>query len=191
VKGRGIVDTAQTEHICCSVQTKQTKQMAVLRPAISRRKPDAKSAHFDEFVERLALAMEADGLPRIAGRVFALLLLSEDVLSLDHIAESIGASKASASVNTRLLEQRGLIERVSLQGDRRDYYRTVTHLFVRTMEQRLAKWQRFHAIVNDGIENLDVSPAVRGRLKNFENEYESVREVLTAALQRCQARRRR
>lgn len=165
--------------------------MSVLRPTIARRRPDSKTSQLDEFVERLAVAMEADGLPRIAGRVFALLLLSEDALSLDHISESIGASKASASVNTRLLEQRGLIERVSLQGDRRDYYRAVSNLFVRTMEQRLAKWQRFHAIVNDGIEQLDVSPAIRSRLKNFENEYESVREVLTAALQRCQMRRRK
>jgi DNA-binding transcriptional regulator GbsR (MarR family) len=135
--------------------------------------------------------MEADGLPRIAGRIFGLLLLSENALSLDTIAESIGASKASASVNTRLLEQRGLIERVSLQGDRRDYYRSVSNLFVRTMEQRLAKWQRFHEIVNDGIENLDVSPVIRARMKSFESEYEGVREVLTAALQRCLAKRAR
>jgi len=165
--------------------------MAVSRPAIARRKPDPKATAADEFVERMAVAMEADGLSRIAGRIFALLLLSEAAISLDVIAESTGASKASASVNTRVLEQRGLIERVSLQGDRRDYYRSVSNLFVRTMEQRLAKWQRFHEIMNDGIERLDVSPTIRGRLKNFETEYESVREVLTAALQRCQMRRPR
>ncbi len=166
--------------------------MPVLRPAIARRKPDPRtSAALDEFVERLAVAMETDGLPRIAGRIFALLLLSEQALSLDGIALSIGASKASASVNTRLLEQRGLIERVSHQGDRRDYYRSVSDLFVRTMEQRLARWQRFHEIVDEGIEGLDVAPVIRARLKNFKTEYESVREVLTAALQRCQLRRRR
>jgi DNA-binding transcriptional regulator GbsR (MarR family) len=165
--------------------------MPVLKPSNARRKSEAKASPPDEFVERLAVAMEADGLPRIAGRIFGLLLLSEDALSLDTIAESIGASKASASVNTRLLEQRGLIERMSLQGDRRDYYRSVSNLFVRTMEQRLAKWQRFHEIVNDGIENLDVSPVIRARMKSFENEYESVREVLTAALQRCLAKRPR
>jgi DNA-binding transcriptional regulator GbsR (MarR family) len=165
--------------------------MPVLRPAIARRKPENKASAPDEFVERLAVAMEADGLPRIAGRIFGLLLLSEQALSLDTISESIGASKASASVNTRLLEQRGLIERVSHQGDRRDYYRSVSNLFVRTMEQRLAKWQRFHEIVNDGIENLDVSPVIRARMKSFESEYEGVREVLTAALQRCLAKRAR
>jgi DNA-binding transcriptional regulator GbsR (MarR family) len=166
--------------------------MPALRPSIVRRKPDSRtSAALDEFVEKLALSLESDGLPRIAGRIFALLLLCEQAMSLDAIALSIGASKASASVNTRLLEQRGLIERVSHQGDRRDYYRSVPDLFVRTMEQRLARWQRFHEIVEDGIEDLEVSPAIRARLRNFKTEYESVREVMTAALQRCQLRKHR
>lgn len=165
--------------------------MSVVKLNSARRKSEAKSSPPDEFVERIAVAMEADGLPRIAGRIFGLLLLSEEVLSLDSITEAIGASKASASVNTRLLEQRGLIERVSLQGDRRDYYRSVSNLFVRTMEQRLAKWQRFHGIINDGLESLELSPVIRARMKNFESEYEGVREVLTAALQRCLAKRQR
>jgi DNA-binding transcriptional regulator GbsR (MarR family) len=166
--------------------------MPALKPSTARRKPDSRpSAGLDEFVERLALSLESDGLPRIAGRIFALLLLCEQAMSLDAITASIGASKGSASVNTRLLEQRGLIERVSHQGDRRDYYRSVPDLFVRTMEQRLARWQRFHEIVDDGIEDLEVSPAIRARLRNFKMEYESVKEVLTAALQRCQHRKHR
>jgi DNA-binding transcriptional regulator GbsR (MarR family) len=165
--------------------------MSVSKPAIARRKPDTRTSATDEFVERLAVAMEADGLPRIAGRIFGLLLLSEEPLSLDTIAERIGASKASASVNTRLLEHRGLIEQIGLPGDRRDYYQSVSNLFVRTMEQRLAKWERFHAIMNDGIEKLDVSSPIRSRMKNFESEYASVHEVLKAALLRCQARRQR
>jgi Predicted transcriptional regulators len=166
--------------------------MPALRPLPVRRKPDSRtSAALDEFVERLALSLESDGLPRIAGRIFALLLLTEQAVSLDAIALSTGASKASASVNTRLLEQRGLIERVSHQGDRKDYYRSVPDLFVRTMEQRLARWQRFHEIVDDGIEGLEVSPVIRARLRNFKTEYESVKEVLTAALERCQHRKHR
>ncbi|HUQ46907.1 MAG TPA: MarR family transcriptional regulator [Gemmatimonadaceae bacterium] len=165
--------------------------MPVLKPAIARRKPDAKTSPADEFVERLAVSMEAEGLPRIAGRIFGLLLLSEEPLSLDAIAERLGASKASASVNTRLLEHRGLIEQIGLPGDRRDYYQSVSNLFVRTMEQRLAKWERFHSIMNDGIAQLEVSPVIRSRMKNFENEFASVHEVLKAALLKCQARRHR
>jgi Predicted transcriptional regulators len=144
-----------------------------------------------EFVERLAVAHEGDGLPRIAGRIFGLLLLCEREMSLDEITEELGASKGSASVNTRLLEQRGFIERVSKPGDRRDYYRIMPDLFERTMEQRLTRWHRFHEIVSYGLAELDLSPTVRNRLMDFETAYENVRDVIEAALGKWHARRKR
>lgn len=144
-----------------------------------------------EFVERLAVAHEGDGLPRIAGRIFGLLLLCEREMSLDEITEELGASKGSASVNTRLLEQRGFIERVSKPGDRRDYYRIMPDLFERTMEQRLTRWHRFHEIVSYGLVELDLSPTVRNRLMDFETAYENVRDVIEAALGKWHARRKR
>ncbi len=144
-----------------------------------------------DFIERLAVAHEADGLPRIAGRIFGLLLISERELSLDEITEELGASKGSASVNTRLLEQRGFIERVSRRGDRRDYYRIMPDLFERTMEQRLARWHRFHEIVSYGLSELDLSFTVRNRLMDFETAYENVRDVIETALAKWHIRRKR
>ena len=49
------------------------------------------------FTDRLAMLFEHDGQPPIAGRIFGLLLLSDEALSLDELAESLGVSKASAS----------------------------------------------------------------------------------------------
>ena len=144
-----------------------------------------------EFVERLAVAHEGDGLPRIAGRIFGLLLIVERELSLDEITRELGASKGSASVNTRLLEQRGFIERLSRPGDRRDYYLIMPDLFERTMEQRLAKWHRLHEVVDYGLNELDLSPEVRNRLLDFETAYENVREVIETALAKWRARRKR
>ena len=144
-----------------------------------------------EFVERLAVAHEADNLPRIAGRIFGLLLICEREMSLDELAKELGASKGSASVNTRLLEQRGFVERVSRPADRRDYYRIMPDLFERTMEQRLARWYRFHEIVQFGLNELELSPDVRERLMDFETAYENVREVIETALQKWRTRRKR
>ena len=56
------------------------------------------------FIERMGLAFESDGLPRIAGRIFGLLLLSEDCRSLDELAAELKVSKGSVSTNARLLE---------------------------------------------------------------------------------------
>ena len=144
-----------------------------------------------DFVERFALAKEGDGLPRIAGRIFGLLLTGEDDLSLDEIATELGASKGSASVNTRLLEQNGFIERVSKPGDRRDYYRIAPDLFERTMRERLARWHRLHDVLMYGLTASDLSPAVRSRLRNFETAHNDVREVIEAALAKRRGGRKR
>jgi DNA-binding transcriptional regulator GbsR (MarR family) len=163
------------------------------RPTTAHRRRSAADLRSNrkEFLERLAVAHEADGLCRIAGRIFGLLLLCEREMSLDEITREVGASKGSASVNTRLLEQRGFIERVSKPGDRRDYYRIMPDLFQRTMEQRLARWQRLHEIVDYGLTELDLSPAVRNRLSDFEMAYENVRDVIETALGKWHGRRKR
>jgi DNA-binding transcriptional regulator GbsR (MarR family) len=156
----------------------------------SHSEPEPRACRKD-FVERFAVAQEGDGLPRIAGRIFGLLLTGESELSLDDLAEELGASKGSASVNTRLLEQRGYIERISRPGDRRDYYRIMPDFFERTMEQRLARWHRLHEAMNYGLAAQDLSPAVRTRLKEFESAHENVREVIEAALVKWRTRRKR
>lgn len=76
-----------------------------------------------EFIERFGLLFEEDGLPRIAGRVFALLILSEEALTLDEMADILQVSKTSVSTNTRMLDAMQLLERTSKPGDRKVYYR--------------------------------------------------------------------
>lgn len=66
---------------------------------------DTATAH---FVESMGLTLESDGLPRIAGRIFGWLLVSEEAQSLDDLAAELRVSKGSVSTNTRLLEQRGV-----------------------------------------------------------------------------------
>src|SRR5215210_7376371 len=90
----------------------------------------AMDAQTVNFVERMGLVLEADGLPRIAGRIFGLLLVSEEARSLDDLASELRVSKGSASTNARLLEQRGLLERVCRPADRRDYYAVPPELFL-------------------------------------------------------------
>src|SRR4051812_6015613 len=133
--------------------------------------------------------METDGLPRIAGRLFGALLLASEPESLDDLASRLAVSKGSVSVNARLLEQRGLIERVSRPGDRRDFYRASDDLFRRSMEHRLARWRALHEIVTDvraGGARLD--PAVEARLEDIEAAYEHILGALTGVLDRWSRR---
>jgi DNA-binding transcriptional regulator GbsR (MarR family) len=148
---------------------------------------DAQTAH---FIERMGLALESDGLPRIAGRIFGLLLVSEDARSLDELAGELRVSKGSVSTDARLLEQRGVVERISRPGDRRDYYRVQPDLFSHTMAQRLARWQRFHEAIGAARTSLPIqSREVLERLEEYEEAYAFMSQVISEALARWQASR--
>jgi DNA-binding transcriptional regulator GbsR (MarR family) len=143
------------------------------------------------FIERMGLTLESEGLPRIAGRIFGLLLVSEDARSLDDLAAELRVSKGSVSTNTRLLEQRGLLERVCRPADRRDYYSVPQDLLVHTMAQRLARWQRFHEVIGAARATLPIrSPEVRQRLEAYEQDYAFVSQLIREALARWEAGRK-
>jgi DNA-binding transcriptional regulator GbsR (MarR family) len=142
------------------------------------------------FIETMGLVLESDGLPRIAGRILGLLLVSEDARSLDELAAELGVSKASVSTNTRLLEQRGVLEQVSRPADRRDYYQVPRDLFSHTMAQRLARWQSFHQAIGDALATLPIrSPEVRERLEEYQEAYSYMSQVIRKALARWQSSR--
>ena len=143
-----------------------------------------------DFIDRMGLALESDGLPRIAGRIFGLLLVSEDCRSLDDLAAELRVSKASVSTNARLLEQRGVLERNSRPSDRRDYYRVPPELFAHTMAQRLASWQRFHDAIGAARTSLPIrSRRVLERLEEYDAAYAFMSQVIRDAMVRWRATR--
>ncbi len=144
------------------------------------------------FVERMGLVLESDGLPRIAGRMFGLLLISEDARSLDDLAAELRVSKGSVSTNARLLEQRGILERVCRPADRRDYYGVPPDLFTHTMAQRLERWQRFHEAIGAARTSLPIrSREVLERLDEYEAAYAFMSRVIGDALARWRTGRGR
>jgi DNA-binding transcriptional regulator GbsR (MarR family) len=143
-----------------------------------------------DFVERMGLTLEADGMPRIAGRIFGLLLVSDEPRSLDDLAAELRVSKGSASTNARLLEQRGLLERVCRPADRRDYYRVRPDLFNHTMALRLARWERFHQTIAEARTTLTIaSPEVRERLEDYEQAYGFMSQIIREGLSHWRAMR--
>jgi len=135
------------------------------------------------FVDRVASLFEHDGLPPIAGRIFARLLVSDEPRSLDQLAEDLGVSKASASTNARLLAQFGLVEPVRLPGSRRDYYRTADDLFERSMAVRLDRWRQFTQVIGEGRATLPLPDiAVRRRLERYEGALSYMADAIGRAM---------
>lgn len=101
-----------------------------------------------DFVERMGLLLEHEGLPRIAGRIFGYLLIHAGAFSLDELSERLQVSKGSVSTNARQLEMIGLVERVSEPGDRRDYYRMGPDAWERMLESAQRRWEQLRSQLN-------------------------------------------
>jgi DNA-binding MarR family transcriptional regulator len=136
----------------------------------------------DELVERMGLHWELDGLPRIAGRIFGLLLLQADPCSLDDIAAALGVSKASVSVDARRLERLGLVDRVSRPGDRRDYYVIGEDLLAHALELRLESMRRLQDVILAAGRVPDTPPRVRRRLGDMARHHEHALRAVESLL---------
>lgn len=110
-----------------------------------------------QFVERMGLLCEREGLSRGAGRLFGFLLVSEGSHSLDELTETLQASKASVSTNARMLESLGMIERVSLLGDRRDFYRVGDDPWERMLRVAQGRWRDMIQMFEEARESLPAS----------------------------------
>ncbi|HEX6964914.1 MAG TPA: MarR family transcriptional regulator [Gemmatimonadaceae bacterium] len=144
----------------------------------------------DRFIERTGqLFEETEGLPRIAGRIVGLLLITPGECSIDEMAERLAVSRASISIDARRLEQCGVVERVTRPGDRRDYYRIAPDHYTRALERRLAVMQRFAELIADGRRMKSTSPEVRERLDEAADAMGIVIEATTQELARWRATR--
>ncbi len=128
--------------------------------------PTFKKTH---FVEEMGLMFESVGLPRMAGRIFGWLLISDPAQqSSADLAAVLQASKGSISSMTRLLIQLGLIERTSVPGDRRDYFQVKPHAWSHMTEQRLAQIAAFRQLAEKGLDLLkDDPPFLQRRLREM------------------------
>lgn len=137
------------------------------------------------LVERFGLRFEADGLPRIAGRMLGLLMVSAEPRSLDELAEELQASRTSANTNARLLERLGAVERATKPGDRRDYYRVVDNLHERMLDARLEQMKTTRDLLSQAVTCChDREREVQERLCSFAKFYVDMVAVLEAAKER-------
>ncbi len=80
-----------------------------------------------ELVEKIGRHFDKEGFQPIAGRILGLLMvMDKEQYTFDEIVEELKISKSSTSNALRNLEIRGLIEYITLPGDRKRYFRMKT-----------------------------------------------------------------
>jgi DNA-binding transcriptional regulator GbsR (MarR family) len=117
-----------------------------------------------QFVEAWGAMGALWGINRSVARVHALLMATEDSLSLDEIAEKLQISKGNASMSLRELRTFGVVRQVEVPGDRRDFYVTepdVWTMFFRILRER--KRREFDPAL-EAIHRLLEQPGAKGQV---------------------------
>ncbi|HEX6230935.1 MAG TPA: MarR family transcriptional regulator [Actinomycetota bacterium] len=153
--------------------------------------PNAAASEERRFVEDLGVFFESTGQPRMAGRVFAALLLADPPeMSAADLAEYLTVSSGSISMTTRELIRLGLVERVSVPGERRDYFRANVGALPQLLRERLGVVSRMHELMERGEELAKgKDPQVRRRLEEIHAFYEFFEGELEQVLARWDERR--
>ncbi|MDT0345018.1 MarR family transcriptional regulator [Streptomyces sp. DSM 44938] len=141
------------------------------------------------FVERFAADMTEAGMQRMAARVFACLLVSqEETLSSAELAERLQISPAAISGAVRYLAQVHLVSRERQPGSRRERYRLHHDLWYEAMANRDTILSRWTTTMRSGVEVVgDGSPAGR-RMSEAAEFLEFLQREMNDILDRWRAR---
>jgi DNA-binding transcriptional regulator GbsR (MarR family) len=158
--------------------TEITEQPAPLPPAIER------------FVVHWGEMGEVWGVNRSVAQIHALLYVSDRPLTAEEIAERLKLARSNVSTSLRELMSWTLVKRVSILGDRRDYYEAEADMF--EMVRRIASARKareiepaiavLRACLDEAQGNPDMSPVVRLRFQSMleftESAARNVDEIL-------------
>jgi len=144
------------------------------------------------FVEEVGILFEQTGLPRMAGRILGWLSISDSPhQTTSELAEALMASRGSISTMTRLLIRIGLIERVSLLGQRRDYFRIKPGASHQLLKDSLAQTTAFRQLMERGLELTEgKAPLTQQWLKEMRNMYAFFEREFPSLLERWEHERK-
>ncbi len=142
---------------------------------------DIESVRID-FIEKTGLITQAEGLPRIAGRVFGMLIFDGEVVSFGDLAKRLQVSRASISTSIRLLEERGLVKRMTKPGERQDYFQLAPNPYATMLAGIQKRTQATMSEIAQTIGNLPKEAEAIGRLTAYANFYASMDSAVAVAL---------
>ncbi len=96
-------------------------------PRLPKSNPPVSTAQLaaaqEQFVQAWGQMGPSWGVSRTMAEVHALLYITGDPLNTDDVMDKLRISRGNASMSLRALVEWGLIERIHLRGDRKEYFR--------------------------------------------------------------------
>ncbi len=148
-------------------------------------------AEEQSYVEAVGIVFEQSGLPRMAGRILGWLSISDSPhQTTRELAEALMASTGSISTMTRFLIRLGLIERMSLPGQRRDYFHIKLGASHRMLKDSMTQTTAFRQLMERGLEITKGKASVnRQWLEEMRNMYAFFEQEFPAMLERWEKER--
>ena len=123
-----------------------------LAPPVTATVSDSLSHFQREVVEFFVHTAQALGLPKSVGEIYGLLFSADRPLALDEIVVLLGISKGSASQGLRFLQNLMAVEKVAVEGLRRDHF--VAELRLRRLATGFLR-ERAEPHLSSGTARLD------------------------------------
>lgn len=139
------------------------------------------STVLSQFIENMGLHFEEYGVPRIGGRILGLMLVSSRPVTPEEMADLLQVSRSSISTNLRTLQMTGLADRVSIPGERSDFYVFSDDAWENSLAMRLEGIFALEEIAKESLEALEEDHPARKRMleiltwsKLVKNAYEQI-----------------
>lgn len=135
----------------------------------------------EQVIENFGQYFEQYKLSRILGRVYGLLLITDQpYLGLDQMFTELNVSKASVSTTARQLVSFTMIEKVTRPGDRRDYYRISSKAAVSYLQSTLRNAMGFANLIDGAARLEDLQPDARAKIEKLQTVYTSLAQILAS-----------
>jgi len=114
------------------------------------------------YVEDCGLLFERWGLPRTAGRIWGWLhVCNPPRQTAQDLVDALHVSKGSVSMNTRLLESLGLVERIGVPMSRQGHYRLRDDGFEAILSMRIKGAKEARDIAERGLRVIGSAEPLR------------------------------
>lgn len=144
------------------------------------------------LIDALGRQLEFWGFGRVMGRLWGLLYLQSEPVTLEEMAAALGIAKSNASTQIRNLERFGMVQKVVRKGDRHDYWQAETDFWkmIRTVlrQRQKREFDETFDLVRRSIALAERSPDspdrefVLRRLQHMQSYFNTLDRVVDAIL---------
>ena len=136
-----------------------------------------------DFIERIGIVAQSEGMPRIAGRIFAALVFDGKPIAFGTLADTLQVSRASISSSARLLEERGVIKRLSRKGERQDFFQLADNAYAIMLRGVQMRAARAKAEIDLTFADLPSEQSdIRRRLQDYSGFYAAITDAVGTAI---------